>query len=636
MNADKSTLSDEEQTSDNIRHPIWWALTEFAKPHLPYLAFSLASMLIARLCWLYPTVVFGQVLNSVIDPNSSLSLLFIPNSMIPAEQLSQIWFAAGVIGVAFLSGSVFMALGSWAHALAAYRIQHELRVATYEKVQSHPISFFDNEHSGNLMSTMNNDTNQLYTFFSGTLKTLGHASVILLGVGFYMLLLNWQLALVTFVSPILILISNHFYNNYIRPKHQKLRENVSDINTTLSNNINGINIIKVYNNEGKEKERIEKVSEEYRKASWIVDKLQILMDQITGRITDIGEILVFIVGGIWVVSGPPLFFTQPLAGGTLVIFFFFVGKFNWPLHQVPTIVNQFQEASAASERVYGIYKTPENVTKSEPEDKLSDVHGSVTYSDVNFTYDDSDTPTIRDISFEVDAGETVGIVGPTGAGKSTLVKLLLRFYQPDSGTIQVDRTNIQDIEVNNLRQHIGYVSQEPYLFEGSIAENIGYGDPNRDIQNIKQAAKLAAAHDFITEMEGGYSTQLGEKGESLSGGQRQRISLARAFYHNPEIIILDEATSHVDNITELKIHENVQNYLEDSTVFIVAHRISNVRDADRLFAMEDGAIVERGTHQELINQEGLYAALWWIQVGEFDKIKSQYYQRLSEYEQLPV
>jgi len=556
--------------------------------------------------------------------------------MIPAGPRSQIWFAAGVIGVAYLIGSVFTVLGSMTQALAAYRIQHELRTATYENVQSHPISFFENEHTGNLMSIMNNDTNQLYTFFSNTLTISGNAAFMLLGVSFYMLLLNWQLALVTFVVPALIFIFNHFYNKYIKTAHRELRENVSDINTTLSNKLNGIHIIKVYTNEEIEEERIEEASEEYRRASWVVDKLQILMDQITGRITDIGDILVFIVGGLWVVSGPPLFFTQPLEGGTLVVFFFLVGKFNWPMHQVPTIVNQFQEASAASERVYEIYKTPENVTKSDPAEKLSDVHGSVTYSEVNFSYDVNDTQTIHDISFEVDAGETVGIVGPTGAGKSTLIKLLPKFYQLDSGTIQVDGTDIQDIDVGSLRQHIGYVSQEPYLFEGTIAENIGYGDSNRDKQEVRQAAKLAAAHDFITEMEDGYSTELGKKDESLSGGQRQRISLARAFYHNPQIIILDEATSHVDNITELKIHENVQNYLEDRTVFIIAHRISNVRDSDRLFAMEDGAIVERGTHQELINQEGLYAALWWVQVGEFDKIKSQYYQRLSEYEQLPV
>jgi ATP-binding cassette subfamily B protein len=635
MSTDTNDLFN-ENTFDNLRNPIWWISTEFAKPHLPYISLGLGLRLIARLCWLYPTVVFGQVLNSVIDPNSSLSLLFVPQSLIPAGPRAQIWFAAGVIAVAFFVGSVLTALGSWAQALAAYRIQHELRVATYEKAQSHPISFFENEHSGKLMSIMNNDINQLYNFFSNTLKIFGNATFILLGVSFYMLLLNWQLALVTFVSPIIIFLLNYLYNNYIKFEHKKLRENISDINTTLSNNMNGISVIKVYNNEEREKERIKDASREYRKSSWVVDKLQILMDQITGRITDIGDLLVFIVGGIWVVSGPPLFFTQPLEGGTLVIFFFLVGKFNWPLHQVPRVVDEFQEASAASERVYGIYKTPEIVTKSEPEEKLSDIRGSVTYSNVNFSYNDNDTPTLRDISFKVDAGDTIGIVGPTGAGKSTLIKLLPKFYAPNFGTIQIDQMNIKNVDEQSVRQHIAYVSQEPYLFEGSIGDNIGYGDPNNNIQDVKQAAQLSAAHEFITEMDEGYSTKLGEKGESLSGGQRQRISLARAFYHNPEIIILDEATSHVDNITELKIHENVQDHLEDSTVFIIAHRISNVRDSDRIFVMEDGAIVERGTHQKLVEQEGLYAALWGIQVGEYSKIKSQYYQRLSEYDQLPV
>lgn len=632
MNSDISTHSDKEQTSDSIQHPIWWALTEFATPHLPYVAFSLVSGFVARLCWLYPTVVFGQVLNSVIDPNSALSLLFVPNAMIPAGRQSQIWFAAGVIAVAYLAGSAFMALGNWAQALAAYRIQHELRTATYEEVQSHPVSFFENEHSGNLMSVLNNDVNQLYTFFSGTLKISGNALFILLGVSFYMLLLNWQLTLVTFVAPVVIVAFNYFYSKYIKPKHQTLRENVGDINTTLSNNIQGINVIKVYNNEEREKERIEAASEEYRRSSWVVDKAQILMDQITGRITDIGDLLVFVVGGIWVVSGPPLFFTKPLSGGTLAVFFIFVAKFNWPLHQVPTVVNQFQEASAASERVYATFQTPTDAAESEHEAELGDVRGSVTYSNVEFSYRGSDAPAIRGISFEAAAGETVGIVGPTGAGKSTLLRLLPRFYRPDSGNIRVDGTNIQDVTIESLREHIGYVSQEPYLFEGTVAENIGYGDPDSDMGRIERAAELAGAHGFITEMDDGYSTELGERGDSLSGGQHQRISLARALYHDPEILVLDEATSHVDNITELKIHENLERHLEDQTVFVIAHRISNVRDADRVLVVEDGAIAERGTHRELITQEGLYAALWWIQVGEFDKIKSQYYHQLSQFE----
>ena len=636
MATDDYTLSETGQTSDDIRHPVWWVTTEFAKPHLPYVGFSLVSMLIARLFWLYPTVVFGQVLNSVIAADSSLSLLFIPNSMIPLGQQAQIWFAGGVIALAFISGAIFMVLGSWAKAIAAYRIQHEFRTATYEKVQSHPISFFENEHSGDLMSIMNNDINQLYTFFSDTLKLFGSSAFLLIGIGFYMLLLHWQLALLTFISPALIFVFNYQYNKAIKPKHQELRENVGDINTTISNNLNGIDIIKIYNNEEDEKKRIEEASKNYRKSSWIVEKLQIIMDQITGRITDVGDLVVFIIGGIWAVTGPPLFFTEPLDGGTLVTFFIFVGQFNWPLHQVPTIVDQFQEASAASERVHRIFTAPEDDTQIGQQEDLDDVHGSVKYSDVTFSYNDEETPTIHETSFEINAGGTIGLVGPSGAGKSTLMKLLPKFYQPDSGTIQLDNTNIQDIDVQSLRQHISYVSQEPYLFEGTIAENIGYGDQNWDTHDVKQAAKLADAHDFITGMDDGYSTQLGEKGESLSGGQRQRISLARAIYHEPKIITLDEATSHVDNITELQIHENIQDYFKDQTVFIIAHRISNVRDADRIFVMEDGTIIERGTHQELLNQEGLYAALWWIQVGEFDKIKSKYYQRLSNYASLPI
>lgn len=635
MSTDTSPRQDTTQSLSDSQHPIRWLLSEFARPHFPHLIFGLIATFLARLLWLYPTVVFGQTINNVLATEKQFSLLFVPETVVPDGQVSQILFSGGVIALAFVVGSVLMVLGSWTRTLAAYRIQHELRSGTYENVQSQPISFFDNEHSADLMSIMNNDVNQLHTFFSDTLQSVGQSVFIISGVGFYMIVLHWQLALVTFVAPVLIFIINYYYNEILSPKYLELRQNVSDINNVISNNISGMDVVKIYNKEEAENERIEASSEAYRDVSWSVEKLQIAMSQISGRVTDIGDLLVFIVGGIWVVSGPPLFFTMALEAGTLVTFFIFVRQFNWPLHQVPTIIDEYQEASAASARVQGIYGKPENNEYDEDEAELNDVDGSVTYSNVRFSYDD-DLPAVDDISFEVDSGETIGIVGLTGAGKSTMLKLLPRFYQPDSGSIQIDNEDIQDVDVESLRQHIGYVGQNPYIFEGSIADNIGYSSPDWNRDDIESASELAGADSFITELVEGYSTEVGEEGDTLSGGQRQRISLARAIYNDPEILILDEATSHVDNITESYIRNNLQGYLAQRTVFIIAHRISSVRDADRIFVMEDGTIIERGTHQQLLDQEGVFAALWWIQTGEFDKITPRQYQKLSHHSSLTV
>jgi len=285
---------------------------------------------------------------------------------------------------------------------------------------------------------------------------------------------------------------------------------------------------------------------------------------------------------------------------------------------VSNIVDQYENAKASSARVFGLMDVPASVTTAPDATELTDVEGRVEYDHVTFGYDD-DEDVIRDVSFDADPGDTVALVGPTGAGKSTLCKLLLRMYDADDGAIRVDGNDVRDVTLESLREHIGYVSQDTFLFDGTIAENVKYGRFDADRDAVVAAAKAAEAHEFIQNLSEGYDTEVGERGVKLSGGQRQRISIARAVLQDPEILVFDEATSDVDTETELRIQESLDELAADRTAVVIAHRLSTVRDADRILVVEGGEIVERGTHDELLDSGGRYADLWGVQAGTLDR-----------------
>ncbi|MBP1985849.1 ABC-type multidrug transport system fused ATPase/permease subunit [Halolamina salifodinae] len=298
------------------------------------------------------------------------------------------------------------------------------------------------------------------------------------------------------------------------------------------------------------------------------------------------------------------------------------------------IINGYQYAEAAGERIVGLLDGETRVSKKSGDTELDGVEGHVEFDDVHFAYRDeegeAEETVLKGIDFEANPGDYVGLVGPTGAGKSTTMKLLLRFYDPDSGTIRLDGHDIADVDLRSLREHVGYVSQEPYLFYGTVAENIAYGVPDYDEAAMHDAAETAGAHEFVADLEDGYDTMVGERGVKLSGGQRQRIALARTILRDPDVLVLDEATSHVDNETEAVIQNSLDALTEDRTVFAIAHRLSTVRDADQILVMDDGEIVERGDHEQLIDGDGLYANLWRVQVGEMDALPDEFVQRSLE------
>ncbi|MEF8863473.1 MAG: ATP-binding cassette domain-containing protein, partial [Haloarculaceae archaeon] len=340
----------------------------------------------------------------------------------------------------------------------------------------------------------------------------------------------------------------------------------------------------------------------------------------------------FVLGGAWVLTyqatgSAPLFFTGSLTPGQFVGFILFTQRFIWPMAQFGQIINMYQRAYASSARIFGLMDEPSRIAEDPDADELEVTDGRVVYDDVTFGYDEETI--IEDVSFEVEGGETLALVGPTGAGKSTVLKLLLRMYDVDEGEITIDGRDLRDVTIPSLRERIGYVSQDTFLFYGTVEENITYGTFDATREEVREAAKMAEAHEFITNLPEGYDTEVGERGVKLSGGQRQRISIARAILKDPEILVLDEATSDVDTETEMLIQRSLDQLTEDRTTFAIAHRLSTIKDADTIVVLEGGRIVERGTHEDLLGEDGLYAHLWGVQAGEIDELPEEFVERAA-------
>jgi len=621
-----------EQLDDVDGNPVRRLISRYCRPHMHYFGFSILTMLIAQALWLFPPVVLGVAFDSVFLGNQAYRLPLVPTRLIPGTPAGQFAFSIGLFAFAFFGGAAVYIAGSFAKGIATYRIQHELRTDAYAAVQDLDFRFFEDQQTGELMSILNNDVNQLYRFLSQTLQGAAMATFIGLGIIGYMVVLNWQLAVVALAAPVLGGLTNYWYSRYVEPRHQQRREEVGGINTRIQNTIGGMRLVKVYNREMDELQRVSEASEGYKTVSWAIDRAGIVFGQVNARLNSTGYILVFLVGGYWVLNGPPLFFSGQLAAGTVLTFLIYSGRLSWPFKQVANVVDGYQEAKAAGGRVFGLLDQAQAVPERPDAESLERMDGAVEYDDVTFTYEGVDETTISGVSVDVAAGETVGLVGPTGAGKSTLLKLLLRFYDVDTGSIRVDGHDLRDLTLESLRRGIGYVSQESYLFDATVRENIAYSRPDASKAAVEEAARQAGAHEFIRDLPDGYETQVGERGVKLSGGQRQRISIARAVLADPDILVLDEATSHVDNETEAIIQNRLEDLVADRTTFIIAHRLSTIRHADQILVLEDGELVEQGTHDNLLEATGLYANLWNVQVGEVDSLPDEFVQRVANAE----
>jgi ATP-binding cassette subfamily B protein len=491
------------------------------------------------------------------------------------------------------------------------------------------MDFFATKQTGEMMSILSNDVNRLERFLNDGLNSAFRLSVMVVAIGFYLFYVNWQLAVLTMLPVPIIALFTYKFVKAIQPKYADVRSSVGHLNSRLENNLGGIQVIKTSNTEDYESERVDDVSQGYFDANWGAITIRIKFFPALRIISGVGFVLTFIFGGLWVIGGPPLFFSGSLAEGEFVTFILLSQQFVWPMAQFGQIINMYQRARASSERIFGLMNEPSRIEENPDADELQVDDGEVVYEDVSFGYGEAER-IVEDISFEVEGGETLALVGPTGAGKSTVLKLLLRMYDVDDGEIRIDGQDISEATLPSLRRHIGYVSQDTFLFYGTVEENIKYGSFGADREDVVAAAKAAEAHEFIQNLPEGYDTEVGERGVKLSGGQRQRIDIARAILKDPEILVLDEATSDVDTETEMLIQRSLDRLTADRTTFSIAHRLSTIKDADKIVVLEGGEIVERGTHEDLLAEDGLYANLWGVQAGEIDELPDEFVERAAE------
>jgi len=604
-------------------------ILEYGRDQLPEFALGGVASVVSRALNLVPALVFGVAIDAIVTDQGPFELPLFPAAWVPATDWAQFWLATGLIGGAYLVGAGLGWVNSWAWNHFAQHLQHNVRVDTYDAMQRLELSFFDNKQTGEVMSVLNNDVNRLEQFLTNSLNALIRIVVRVGGIAVLMLYLNWKLALVSLLSVPVLAGASWIFVNAIHPKYQEVRSSVGRLNSRLENNIGGIEVIKSYTTEPFEADRVDDASQEYLDANWDAITTRIKFFPSLQLITGAGFVATFVAGGLWAVFPARMPIENTLSLGTLTTFLLYSRRFMWPMRQLGQIVNNYQYAEAAAERIRGLLAASDRMEATDDGDRLDAVDGDVEYEDVTFTYEGDDDPTLESVSFTAEPGQLVGLVGPTGAGKTTLIKLLLRLYDLDSGEIRVDDTPISEVSVRSLREHIGYVGQDPFLFHGTVRENIAYGDPEIDDDAIEDAARVAGVHEFVSELPDGYDTMVGERGVKLSGGQRQRVSIARAVLTDPAILVLDEATSHVDNETEMLIQDSLDTLIEDRTAFAIAHRLSTVRNADQILVLEDGEVVERGTHEALLDNDGLYANLWSVQVGQVESLPEEFLERAA-------
>jgi len=530
--------------------------------------------------------------------------------------ISDLWKAA--IFITFLTIFIFgmESFFEWMYKRGfmrlAQKVQHDLRLDAYNRMQSREMAYFEEQRTGNLMSMLNDDVNQLERFLNGSFKDIIQLVVLVIFAGWALFSFSWELGAISMAAIPFIIWGSFLYQRKIEPHYQNVRTAVGALSNRLENNISGIAVVKSFTAEEYETKRVIESSQNYRNANFAAIQWNALYVPLIRMVIVLGYASALLLGGYWVING-----MNGFTVGSMAFVAMMLERLLWPITSLGRVFDEFERAKASSRRIFGLIDAENKIADPENPEKLPNDIGNIYLKNISFWYKEG-YKILDNISLKIQKGQTIGIAGSTGGGKTTLIKLLLRLYDVKSGAVEVEGIDIKNLTLKNLRENIGFVSQEVYLFHGSIRENIAYGMPNATNEAIIDAAKKAKLHDFIASLPSNYDTIVGERGIKLSGGQRQRLSIARAILKDAPILILDEATSAVDTETELAIQQNLHQLTRGKTALIIAHRLSTIRHADKIIVLKDGHIAENGTHQELLESDGIYGDLWKVQIGDIN------------------
>lgn len=568
---------------------LYLRILSYIKPYMHRLIFAMFCTIMAAAGNLYIPWIIKDMIDEVLADKNGTMLN---------------WIAASIIAI-FVVRGLFWYGQNYLMSYVGQSVIIDIRAAVFKKLQRLSVSFYDKNKTGTIMSYVTNDVNALQSAMVENTIEMITEGFILIGSVVAMIYLDWRLTLFTVCTFPVVLWFMEFFGKKIRKTGGRIQECTADITSVLQESVASARVIKSFVREDYEVDRFDVENRANFRANMKNAQLMATLTPVVELVAAIGVTMIIWYGGNNVINGT-------ITAGSLVAFLTYAVNISNPIKRLTRVIGNIQKALAAAQRVFMIIDMPEEIAESRDAKQLPEVSGKVEFQNVSFAYDDKGN-VITDLSFSVKPGEVIAIVGPSGAGKSTIANLLPRFYDVNKGDIKIDGHSVREVTLDSLREQVGIVPQETMLCNGSVYNNILYGRLDATKEEIEAAAKAANAHDFIMQLTDGYETKLGDRGVNLSGGQRQRIAIARAILKNPRILILDEATSALDTESERVVQEALDRLMVGRTSFVIAHRLSTVKNADKILVLEKGNLVESGTHDELLALDGLYAHLYKIQ-----------------------
>tara|TARA_X000000950_G_scaffold132540_2_gene165185 strand:- start:91 stop:1875 length:1785 start_codon:yes stop_codon:yes gene_type:complete len=579
-------------------------LLRYIRPWRIKVSFASICSILNKVFDIAPEVLIGVAVDLVVEKENS----FVASLGFSSIE-SQVVFLGVVTFIIWALESMFEYIYSIQWRGLAQVVEHEVRVSAYDHAQRLGLSWHENQSTGNITAILNDDVNQLERFLNNGMNQIIQVIVSTICIGFIFFYISPTIASIAVLPVPIIFAVSFFFQKKLSPRYKKVRDKVGALNSSVFNNLLGIQTIKSFMSFHNEKQRVSDLSQDYQNEN---------VKAITVSSAFVPVIRMGVLAGFLgtILIGSHMALSGTLAVGSYSVLVFLTQRFLWPFTTLGTLVDDFERSMASSKRIFDLLETKEHIVEQEKPESIENLKRDIHFDNITFSYD-KNSILFKEFNLKIKSGTAVGIVGDTGSGKTTLSKLLLRLYDPDQGRIMIGDQDISNLSIESLRNRIGIVSQDTFLFNASIRENIRYGNKLCSDEEIVSAAKQSQCDEFISSLKDGYETLIGERGQKLSGGQRQRLAIARAIVRDPDVLIFDEATSSVDNRTERLIQKSFFDLKKNRTMIIVAHRLSTIRNCDNIFVIKDSAVHESGTHDQLMSgSDSFYAELWNIQTGK--------------------